>query len=167
MIIERLTDEELALYEVLRNPVWCGEFLASLESEEQDFKYTNYQREILLDFSPQVSVRAGRSVGKTLAVVNKITWHAINKFFSEMLFTVPNRTHLDPVFLGLQRRFRTNPFLQFWMGRYSVNSQQFLVKFLNNFLLMCRIAGTSGTGVNVIGLHVPIVYLDESGYYPF
>jgi len=29
----------------------------------------------------------------------------------------------------------------------------------------CRIAGQSGTGTNVIGLHVPVIILDEAGYY--
>jgi intein/homing endonuclease len=103
----------------------------------------------------------------TEALVTKIMWHAINGWHDSALFTVPNRSHLDPVFLGLQKRFRANKFLQWWVNRYSVNSQQFLIKFLNNFTLICRIAGTSGTGVNVVGLHVPIIILDESAYYPW
>lgn len=103
----------------------------------------------------------------TEALVTKIMWHAINGWHDSVLFTVPNRSHLDPVFLGLQKRFRANKFLQWWVDRYSVNSQQFLIKFLNNFTLTCRIAGTSGTGVNVVGLHVPIIMLDESAYYPW
>jgi len=97
----------------------------------------------------------------TRALVEKLSWHAVNGFFDAFLFTVPNRSHLDPVFLGLQKKFRVNPLLQFWVGRYSVNSQQFLMKFLNNVTLTCRIAGTSGTGVNVVGLHVPVIVLDE------
>jgi len=32
---------------------------------------------------------------------------------------------------------------------------------------MCRIAGLSGTGGNVIGLHSPFFIVDESGYYPW
>jgi hypothetical protein len=38
---------------------------------------------------------------------------------------------------------------------------------LNNSQLLCRIAGQSGTGVSVIGLHSPFVIVDESGYYPY
>ena len=33
--------------------------------------------------------------------------------------------------------------------------------------MICRIAGQSGTGANVIGLHTPFNMLDESGYYPW
>ena len=33
--------------------------------------------------------------------------------------------------------------------------------------LICRIAGQSGTGANVIGLHAPFEILDEAGYYPW
>lgn len=165
MLIERLTEEELALYEVLRHPVWCYEFLSRLESEESVFEFTSYQKEILLDFNNMVSIRAGRAVGKTQSLIAKITWHAVNGFFREVLYTVPNRSHLDPVFLGIQKKFRVNPFLKYWLGRFSVNAQQFMIKFMNNFTLICRIAGTSGTGVNVVGLHVPVIILDESSYY--
>jgi len=31
----------------------------------------------------------------------------------------------------------------------------------------CRIAGTTGTGANVIGLHVPHVIIDEASFYPW
>lgn len=172
MIVEKLAEEEWALYEVLRHPAWCGEFVRNMELELEDVEgepwvHTNYQYEFLLDFGPQVSLCCGRAVGKTEALVTKIMWHAINGYHESVLFTVPNRSHLDPVFLGLQKRFRGNKFLQWWVDRYSVNSQQFLIKFLNNFTLVCRIAGTSGTGVNVVGLHVPIIILDESAYYPW
>jgi len=169
MIVEKLTEEDLALYEVIRNPVWCGEFLEELDSEEEEFsyEYTLYQKEMLLDFSTQVSIIAGRAVGKTVSLITKIVWYALNNYFDTILFTVPNRSHLDPVFLGLQRKFRYSKFLKYWIGRNSVNSQAFIIKFLNNFMLMCRIAGTSGTGVNVVGLHVPVILLDESAYYPW
>ena len=164
MLIEKLDEFELALYEVMRDPVWCGEFLYSLEGET-GWEFTDYQRDILWDYNPLVSICAGRAVGKTVCLITKIIWHIVNYFFDSILYTVPNRAHLDPVFLGVQKRFRTNPFLRFWLGRFSVNSQQFMIKFLNNFTWICRIAGTSGTGVNVIGLHMPVIIVDESSYY--
>jgi hypothetical protein len=169
-IVEKLTEEELALYEVLRDPVWFGEFVFNLEIDEEDEEpwiFTDYQVEFLEDFNENVCLRCGRAVGKTESIKTKIAWHVVNQFFDSILFTVPNRSHLDPVFLGIQKLFRTNPFLEYWIGRHSVNSQQFLVKFLNDFLWICRIAGTSGTGVNVVGLHVPIILLDEAAYYPW
>lgn len=167
MITEKLTTEEWALYEIIRNPVWFGEFVHSMDEKGGGWQYTDYQKLVLLDFSEQVSFRAGRAVGKTVTMITKIAWHAVNKFYDSTLFTVPNRAHLDPVFMGIQKWFRTNTFLQYWIGRFSVNSQQFIIKFVNNFTWICRIAGTSGTGVNVVGLHLPIIMVDESGYYPW
>ncbi len=169
MIVEKLSEEEWSLYEVLRHPAWCGEFVRNLDVTEggEPWVHDDYQYEFLLDFSSQVSLCCARAIGKTEALVSKIMWHSLNGFFDTILFTVPNRSHLDPVFMGLQKRFRATHFLTHWVNRYSVNSQQFLIKFLNNFTLVCRIAGTSGTGVNVVGLHVPIIFLDESGYYPW
>lgn len=169
MIIEKLTEEEWALYEIMRDPAWFGEFVYNLDTEEgeETWELTDYQYEFLLDYSELVSLSCGRSVGKTEALKIKIAWYAVNNFFGEILFTVPSRSHLELVFLGTQKLFRGTPFLNFWMNRFSVNSQQFTIKYLNGFMLICRIAGKTGTGVNVVGLHVPIILLDESAYYPW
>jgi len=168
-LTEKLTEEEFALYEVLRDPTWFGEFVYNLDLDvdEEPWEFTDYQVEFLEDFNQLVCLRCGRAVGKTEAIKTKIAWHVINQFFDSILFTVPNRSHLDPVFLGIQKLFRTSSLLQYWIGRQSVNSQQFIVKFLNDFIWVCRIAGTSGTGVNVVGLHMPIILLDEAAYYPW
>lgn len=167
MILAKLTYEERALYEILRNPVWCGEFLYSIPllETEPEYEFTIYQKLFLLDFSTQVSWRAGRAVGKTVALITKITWHAVNRFFDDLLYSVPNRSQLEPVFLGVQKAFRGNRLLSFWLSNRSVNSQTFLIKFTNLHTLICRIAGNTGTGVNVVGLHVPLILVDESGYY--
>ena len=41
------------------------------------------------------------------------------------------------------------------------------IKLLTGATLICRIAGQSGDGVNVIGLHTPFLIVDEAGYYPW
>jgi hypothetical protein len=48
-----------------------------------------------------------------------------------------------------------------------INASDFTIKLLNQALLMCRIAGQSGTGQNLIGLHTPMILVDEGGYYPW
>ena len=166
MIIRKLDEEELALLEILRNPVWCGEFIRSYENPEMGWEYTDYQLEFMLDFSPYVSIIAGRAVGKTVTLIDKLAWLCLNKFWDEtIVYTVPNRVHLEPVFLRLTRWFRNHPFLKHLIGHKGVNSQSFTIKLLNNAVIDCRIAGQSGTGSNVVGLHVPVIILDESGFY--
>lgn len=170
-IVKKLTEEELAVYEIIRHPIWCSEFLRDLdldEEAEEKWEYTNYQEEFLCDFNPYVSICCGRTVGKTVALIDKIVWLCINLFWNEsIVYTVPNKVHLEPVFLRLTNWFRRHPFLKHYTGRTGINSQSFTIKLYNGAVVDCRIAGQSGTGANVVGLHVPILLLDEAGFYPW
>lgn len=171
-IVEKVNHEDILLYEILRHPVLCGEFIDNLDKapHEEEFEYHDYQKEMLCDFNPNVELTCARSVGKTVALVGKIKWLLINKVFpdNQILYTVPNKVHLEPVWLGLVRSFRSNSFLKNFVAANSgINSSDHRITLLNNAELICRIAGTSGTGANVIGLHIPIIMLDEHGYYPW
>lgn len=70
MAIQRkLNDEELALIELLTDPVWCGEFLRStgdlsFPDNARDFAYRWYQRDLLTDQSTHISLCGGRAIGK-------------------------------------------------------------------------------------------------------
>jgi hypothetical protein len=48
-----------------------------------------------------------------------------------------------------------------------INSSDYKITLLNQSSLLCRIAGQSGTGANLIGLHTPLILADEGGYFPF
>lgn len=168
----KTTHEDLLLYEILRHPVLCGEFINNIDKAEweDEFEFHDYQKEVLCDFNQFLELTCGRSVGKTLTLVNKINWILINKIFpdNQILYTVPNKVHLEPVWLGLVRSFRSNSLLKYFVeANKGINSSDHRITLINNAELVCRIAGQSGTGANVIGLHVPIIILDEHGYYPF
>lgn len=169
-IVKRLTEEELALIEIFRHPSFCGEFIRGMVEEEgvEVWEYTDYQLEFLCDAGSFISITAGRSVGKTVTLIDRLVWYCINLFWDEsIVYTVPNRVHLEPVFLRLTRWFRNHPLLKFYTGRTGINSQSFTIKLFNNAVIDCRIAGQSGTGANVVGLHIPIIILDEGGFYPW
>lgn len=172
-LTERIEREDLTLYEILRHPILCGEFNRNLEIPEYSddvWNYSPYQKEYLADFNAYVSLCCGRAVGKTVALTDFIIWVLINNLFPNeyILYTVPNKVHLEPVFTSLIRSFRTNILLKHYVEpRKGINSSTHTIRLLNHALLMCRIAGTSGTGANVVGLHTPIVILDEAGYYPW
>jgi hypothetical protein len=75
---------------------------------------------------------------------------------------------LEPVFTGLVRTLRNNPFVQnFIEPKRGINSSSNTITLLNTAQLLCRIAGQSGTGANVVGLHTPLIILDEAGFYPW
>ena len=79
-LIERLSEEEIALLEVIEDPVLCGEFLRNTadgstikdEWPPQKFAYRWYQRDILTDKSENIVWRAGRAVGKCQPETSRI-----------------------------------------------------------------------------------------------
>lgn len=172
MIEEKWTDEDRILYEVIRHPSLCGEFLKNLdlESYEDPWEYTYYQHEFMCDFSHYISLCCARAVGKTESIVGIIEWTLVNKIFpgDYIVYNVPNKAHLDPVWDNLTRSFRVNSLLkQYIDSRRGINSSEHSIKLFNNTSLLCRIAGTTGTGVNVVGLHSPFEVIDENGLYPW
>ena len=171
-LIERPEREDLLLYEVLRNPAWCAEFIYNIdriEGLDEPFEFSYYQDEILCDFNPYVSICTARATGKTVSLSSLIIWALIFKLFPEdyILYTVPSKVHLEPVFTNLIRQFRSNSFLKNFIDKKSgVNSSDYKITLISQSSLLCRIAGQSGTGANLIGLHTPFILGDEMGYFP-
>lgn len=172
-LVEKVSQvEDLYLYEIFRNPVLCGEFIQNYDKTEFDdpFEFTWYQREILCDFNPYVSVCTARATGKTVSFVNLLLWILVFNVFpgDYIVYSVPNKVHLEPVFTGLIRALRGNSLLkQFISSGKGINSSTNTITLLNQAVLLCRIAGQTGTGANVIGLHTPFTLVDEGGYYPW
>ena len=116
-LIEKPTDEDFALYEILRHPVLCPEFIYNMDlvdGLDDPFEFTWYQKEILCDFNDHVSVCTARATGKTVSLSSIILWALIFKVFPEdyILYAVPSKVHLEPVFTNLVRMFRSNSFLK-------------------------------------------------------
>jgi hypothetical protein len=171
-IEQKITWEDLMLYEILRNPATAVEFIYNYDLAEQDtpIELVYYQKEMILDQNSYISILAGRSSGKTFSIVGLLIWVMIYKVYpmSTAVYLTPNKSQLDPVWTGLTRNFRTNSFLkQFIQPNSGINSSDFKITLLNNSTLNCRIAGSSGTGQNVVGLHVDLFVVDESGYQPW
>ena len=170
-LVERCTREDLELYEILKNPVLFSEFIHNFDKlpNEEPFELTDYQKEFMCDFNSYVSFCSGRAVGKTLSIDSLITWLLVFNVFPQdyIVFSVPNKVHLEPVFTGLIRAFRTNSFLKhFIKSNAGINSSDFSIDLLTGSKLMCRIAGQSGTGSNIVGLHTPLFMIDEAAFYP-
>lgn len=162
----------MILYEILRHPVLSTEFIRNVDIDpefDDPFEFSWYQREILCDFNPRVSIATARATGKTVSLASMLIWILVFKIFPEdyILYTVPSKVHLEPVFTELVRMFRSNSFLKNFIEKGSgINNSDYKITTLHNSVLMCRIAGQSGTGANLIGLHTPFIEADECGYYP-
>src|SRR5690349_18677671 len=166
------THEDLLLFEILKHPVLGTEFIHNIDLDpryDKPFEFTWYQREIMCDFNPKVSMATARAVGKTVSQYSLLLWALVFRLFPEdyLLYTVPSKVHLEPVFTNLVRMFKQNSFLRnFIDGKSGVNSSEFKITLKNGSVLLCRIAGQSGTGSNLIGLHTPWIEVDEAGYFP-
>lgn len=170
---EKATQQDLILYEILRHPAMCAEFIRNIDVDlrySEPFRFTWYQNEILCDFNNFVSVCTARATGKTVSLSSLYIWILIFNVFPDdyVLYTVPNKVHLEPVFTELVKMFRSNSFLKHFIDRGGgVNSSDFKITLLNHAVLLCRIAGQSGTGANLVGLHTPFIGADEGGYFPW
>ena len=166
----KIEQEDLILYEIIKNPVLFGEFIYNLDlmSHEESFEFDDYQKEMICDFNSYESLCCARSVGKTTVLSSLITWIMVNDVYpgDYISYHVPGKNHVEPVFTRLVRTLRTNSFLKHYIDPKSgVNHSDLIIRLKNNTTLMCRIAGLSGTGVSVIGLHNPFSIVDEGGYY--
>lgn len=174
-IREKLSRKDMVLFEVIRHPTLCGEFLRNVDRSSRDraeevWEYTPYQNEFVCDFAYLVSLCCGRTVGKTVAITDILIWLLINKVFpgDYIVYTVPNKVHLTPVWDNLVRMFRGNSVLmQFVTKGKGINSSDHIIRLLTNMSLDCRIAGTTGTGASVVGMHTPFEAVDEASFYPW
>ena len=109
-LTEKVTHEELMLYELVRHPVLCGEFYRNLDIPEwsdDEWIYSDYQVEYLADFGHYVSLCCGRAVGKTVTLTDYIVWVLLNAVYANeyIVYTVPSKVHLEPVFFSLIKVF--------------------------------------------------------------
>lgn len=173
MITERVEQSDLILYEILKNPILGPEFIYNIDSDpelDEPFEFSWYQTEIMADFNPKVSICTARATGKTVSDYSMLIWAMVYNVFPEdyILFTVPSKVHLEPVFTNLVRLLKTNSFLKNFIDlKAGVNSSEFKITLKNGSVLLCRIAGQSGTGANLIALHTPVIIVDEGGYFPY
>lgn len=173
MIREIPSRDDLILFELLKNPVLCTEFIYNVDivdGLDEPFEFSYYQKEVLCDFHPYVSLCQARATGKTVSLTSLFLWILIFQVFPEdyVLYTVPSKVHLEPVFTNLIRHFRSNSFLQQFIAKNGgINGSEYKITLLNHATMLCRIAGQSGTGANLIGLHTPYIAADECGYYPW
>ena len=166
--------DDLATYEILRNPCLAIEFINNFDKSKKDeqFEFVQYQKEMMCDFSSYQSYCCARSIGKTVVMSSLIIWLLIYKVFTDddstILFATPSSVHLEPVWQNLVRQFRTNSLLKKFIAANSgINSSDHSIKLLNQMILDCRIAGQTGTGQNLVALHVPVIFIEEAGYFPF
>ena len=164
-----LDEGDLALLEMLDDIVIFGTFVRSTDEsidEGKSWEFDNYQKLMILDESPYISLCTGRTTGKTISLETKIIYNVVSNKYSnasanEVVLVVQNKAQLEPVFLRLTQFFRRHPFLKNFVDRSSINFSEHLIKLLNGATIRCRIVGSSADS-NIIGLHAPSIFVDEA-----
>jgi len=164
-----LDEGDIAVLDMIEDPVVFGEFVRSTDEEIESggsWRFNNYQKLMILDESPYVSVCTGRTTGKTVSLETKIVHNAVSNKYrkasaNEVVLVVQNKSQLEPVFLRLTQFFRRHPFLKHFVDRTSINFSEHLIKLLNGAIVRCRIVGSSADS-NIIGLHTPCILVDEA-----
>ena len=106
----------------------------------------------------------------TESITGALIWTAVNNVFPDdyATYLVPNQSQLQPVWQRITRLFRHNSVLKtFVTVKSGINSSNHSINLLNGSMIICRIAGSTGDGKNVIGLHTPFEIVDEAAYFPW
>jgi hypothetical protein len=163
-----LSDGDLAVLETIDDPVFFGEFIRSDDDDIENgagWRWNNYQKKMLTDSSPFVSICTGRTTGKTASLEMKLIQLAVANVYrkasaNEILLVVQNKSQLEPVFLRVINFFRRHPLLKNYIDRFSINMSSHEIRLLNGCLIRCRIVGSTADS-NIIGLHCPCIFVDE------
>lgn len=169
-----LSEGDLAVLEIIEDPVLFGEFIRTTDEEMErgaGWHYDYYQRKMLVDSSPYISIATGRTTGKTATMETKIIHTAVSNMYkrasaNEILLVLQNKSQLEPVFLRLLTFFRRHHLLKYFVDRFGINMSSHEIRLLNGCLIRCRIVGATADS-NVIGLHVPCIYVDEGQVFSY
>ena len=169
------TEEDLAVLEIMDDPVLFGEFIRTdvedIRAGGTGWHWDNYQKKMLIDITPFISVVTGRSTGKTASMESKIVHIAVSDKYAkasanEVLLVVQNKSQLEPVFLRIINTFRRHPLLKWYIDRFSINMSSHEIRLVNGCMIRCRIVGSTADS-NVIGLHVPCIFVDEGQVFSY
>lgn len=89
----KIDDSELALLEIIEDPIWLSEFLRSTNQGDMnksnwpadEFSHRPYQKEIMTDQSGHIVITGGRSIGKCQGVTSRIYTTQGYKTITELL----------------------------------------------------------------------------------
>lgn len=176
----QLTWEEVQYYRALRSRLllgmmyWKEDLTIPPNRTDLPIEWRNkqvlsrQQRMMACDISRKKAHRTARKTGKSLfkevSVLQRCVLYSGNGV-REGLFLVPGESHLKPWMERLRNRIDKTPLFKMMVDRFSVGDG--IITFRNGYKLYTRIAGTSNTGTNVIGLRVSDFWGDEMDYLPW
>lgn len=162
-------EQDWALIQILENPVLFREFINEddpnwepLEQHERAWSACN---------ANYMAMCCGRSVHKTTAMIEMLYFWMINKDFIPgdpgLFVVVPNKAQKDLTFPRIRSACTTHWLISKYVDSNKINVSEGRIEFMNGFSFIMRIAGTSGSEANVIGLHTFRIWVDEAQDFPW
>lgn len=162
-----IQEEELLFIEDYLDPIRKPSVFLSDFFHDEFWLNRDYQEDMILDNGKQVAIRCARGVGKSESLKQILIDIILDpeNYNKEGLLTTPNQAHLETIWGGIERAFLGDKYLTTLIskqyGGKSVRSPDYLMEFSNGFRLHGRIASAS-KGINLYGLHVDYVLIDEA-----
>lgn len=164
-----IDEKEWALYQILNNPVLFREFI---NDGDPNFKpLEQHERAWTSSTAQHLAMCCGRGVHKTTTMIELLYYWMINKMYIPgdpgLLVYVPNKAQKDAIFPRIRAACEEHWLISRLVDRNAINVSEGRIAFLNGFIFILRIAGSSGTEANVISLHTSRVWVDEAQAFPW
>lgn len=161
MLLEKLSKEEMCLYEVLTSPIDFPEFFWKDTGGVDPYRVYDYQYEFNVD-DPLKTYSNARTCGKTENIIRESCVAPFIDIGEEVLITTPQEINLKPLLEKIIDRLYEVRITREMMHRV-VRKPDFLISFHNRTKIFGRIPGVYGN--NVHGMHVKKIKVDESQDY--
>ena len=144
---------------------WAETFLRDPVRPDRPLRLRWYQKEIIASTKPRQAIRAGRRIGKSVALATKALYRAFSRPHSKVLIVTPYESQVKALFDEAIRPMASDsPLLRQSIERD--RSQPFEMQFKNGSRILGMTAGTrSGQhAAGVRGISADLLILDEADY---
>lgn len=169
MTAETITEADWRFVQIIQNPVLFREFINDGDPNWHGLE--EHERAWSAAETSYLAMCCGRGVHKTTTMIELLYYWAINKMFIPgdpgLLVYVPNKAQKDAIFPKIRAACTTHWLISKIVNKNAINVQEGKIEFQNGFVLVLRIAGSSGTEANVISLHGSRIWVDEAQDFPW
>ncbi len=168
-ILSDVEEDEWALTQILLNPVTFREFINEDDPEIEPLE--QHERAWSSCTAHFIAMCCGRSVHKTTSMIEMLYYWVINDLFIKgdpgVFFVVPNQSQKNLAFSRIRSACLHHWLIRQYVVPGEISMTEGRINFKNGFQLLMRIAGSSGSDQNVIGVHTMRIWVDEAQEFPW
>lgn len=167
--MDEIEEDEWALAQILINPVTFREFIN--EGDPNWHPLEKHERAWSSCTAHYIAMCCGRSVHKTTSMIEMLYYWVVNELFIRgdpgVFFVVPNQSQKNLAFGRIRSACLHHWLIRQYVMINEINMSEGRIRFKNGFELLMRIAGSTGSDQNVIGVHTMRIWVDEAQEFPW